>query len=96
MNSFPSFKARLDYPVFQSFNPSIEPKEEYVLTKSKALRAIMTPESLKATQEIKAMQGHKNLWFCGSYVEPGGTLQEESLLSAMYIAKEFGIEIPWL
>ena len=50
-------------------------------------------ETVEAQKKIFNIQGKMNTYFCGSYC--GFGFHEDGIQSAAFLAKLFGIELPW-
>ena len=92
---YPSLKGRS--PLFQTWNPLIEPKEGTVLGRSHFERPTVNLKSLAAIKSLNELhqKTDRQIWYCGSYAKPGIPLLESAVQSAMSIAEQFGIEVPW-
>src|SRR5690606_31417906 len=60
-------------------------------------RPVVTIESLAVLESLQQLQREpgRRIWFCGSYAMPGIPLQESAVQSAMFIADQLGVAIPW-
>jgi len=92
---YPSLKGRS--PLFQTWNPLIEPKDGTVLGRSYFERPTVNLESLAAIRSLNKLhqEGDRKIWYCGSYAMPGIPLLESAVQSAMSIAESLGADIPW-
>ncbi len=84
-------------PVFQTWNPLIEPDPSLVLGEADFERPIVNVESLKGLQRLSSLhrQPNRRIWFCGSYAADGIPLLESAVSSAMSIAEHLGVTSPW-
>ncbi|MFD2229531.1 FAD-dependent oxidoreductase [Alkalimarinus sediminis] len=85
-------------PLFQTWNPVMEPKKETVLGRSHFERPTVNLESLAAVKSLNRLQkeNDRQIWYCGSYAMPGIPLLESAVQSAMFIAEQLGAEVPWV
>lgn len=84
-------------PLFQTWNPLIEPKKETVLGRSHFERPTVNLESLAAIKSLNQLQieSDRQIWYCGSYAMPGVPLLESAVQSAMSISERLGCNVPW-
>ena len=54
---------------------------------------LLTSNAHRFRKELKCLQGHGNLWFCGSYFGYG--FHEDALSSGLKVAENFGVSRPW-
>lgn len=80
-----------DYPLFVTLNPAERP--ERVFDEHVFAHPVFTPEAIAAQHAIPALQGERNTWFCGAYQRYG--FHEDGLWSAVRVAEQFGVKIPW-
>ncbi len=92
---YPALKDRA--PLFQTWNPLIEPEPASVLGRSHFERPVVSLESLQAINAIQALHREpgRQIWFCGSYASPGIPLLESAVQSAMVISERLGCTAPW-
>lgn len=81
------------YPVLVTLNPGRMPKKELILDEHSFSHPIFDLKAIKAQNSIKTIQGTDVFWFCGAYQRYG--FHEDGLLSAVNVAKEIGVPIPW-
>lgn len=84
-------------PLFQTWNPLIEPKKGAVLGRSHFERPTVNLDSLAAIKSLNRLQkeSDRQIWYCGSYAMPGIPLLESAVQSAMGVAEQLGCEVPW-
>jgi predicted NAD/FAD-binding protein len=84
-------------PVWQTWNPLMEPRAGSVLGRARFERPLVTLDSQAAMAELAGMQRDqaRRVWFCGSYAMPGIPLLESAVQSAMLIARRLGTPAPW-
>ncbi len=71
-------------PVFQTWNPIVEPRAELVRAHSRFERPLVNAASLAGAREMSLLQAQhgRRLWFCGSYLGPGIPLLESASATA--------------
>lgn len=71
-------------PVFQTWNPIIEPRPETVRAHARFERPLVNAASLVGAREMALLQAQhgRRLWFCGSYLGPGIPLLESATATA--------------
>ena len=76
-------------PVFQTWNPIIEPRPETLCTQARFQRPVVNAASLVGAREVERMhlQAGRRLWFCGSYLGPGIPLLESATSTAARVAE---------
>jgi len=89
MNLLQNIKSQKNY--FVSINPFETPTKYY--DKTIFEHPIFNLETLSAQKKIKKIQGIQNTWYCGSYCGYG--FHEDGIQSAVYVAQNLGIDIPW-
>lgn len=82
-----------DDSVFVTLNPGRRPQEDTIMDEHVFSHPIFDEKAINAQSEISTIQGKDKLWFCGAYQRYG--FHEDGLLSAVNIAKQMNIEIPW-
>ena len=82
--------------VFESWNPYTLPAEGTVIKQVVMSRAVWTVEG--RDQFIAAAprcQGRRRVWLAGSYAAPGVTLLEQAVTSALDVALDFDVDVPF-
>ena len=76
-------------PVFQTWNPVLEPRAETLRARSRFERPLVNSASLVGAREIAMLQAQqgRRLWFCGSYLGPGIPLLESAAETAARVAE---------
>ncbi|EQA35338.1 NAD(P)-binding Rossmann-like domain protein [Leptospira inadai serovar Lyme str. 10] len=72
-------------PVFQTWNPLIEPQPDSILSRSKFERPVIdlaSKEMIRELKELQEMPGRK-VWLCGSYARYGIPLLEAGVSTAL-------------
>jgi predicted NAD/FAD-binding protein len=75
-------------PVFQTWNPLLEPRAELIRARAKFERPIVNGSSLEGARSVRLLQSQpgRRLWFCGSYLGPGIPLLESAARTATEVA----------
>ena len=83
-------------PVYQTWNPLIEPKAQHIYHQVKLFRPLMDSDALRGQSLIEQLhqEPDRRVWFCGSYASPGIPLQESAALSAENISKRIENQKP--
>ncbi|MEN7342985.1 MAG: FAD-dependent oxidoreductase, partial [Pseudomonadota bacterium] len=86
-----------DEPIFQTWNPIVEPRAEHVIGESTFERPVVNEESLAALSKLNALhdQPDRRVWFVGSYASHGIPLLESATTSAMRVAAHLGCQPSW-
>ncbi|MEM7704039.1 MAG: FAD-dependent oxidoreductase [Pseudomonadota bacterium] len=84
-------------PIFQTWNPVIEPEPSRVLGQAEFERPIVNATSLRGLKRLATLhqQPDRRIWFCGSYASHGIPLLESAVKSAMAVAENLGVACPW-
>ena len=80
-------------PVMVSMNPLDEPREERVLASFDYHHPAFLEGSDEAKRRVTALQGRERTWYCGAWTRYG--FHEDGLLSAVNVARQMGVPIPW-
>ncbi len=80
-------------PVFVSLNPLEPPATHSVIAEMTYEHPVFDNGAMMAQQALHQLQGQDRLWFCGSYFGYG--FHEDALHSAVAVAAQFGVEVPW-
>lgn len=87
-------------PVFQTWNPILEPRPETLRAQARFQRPVVNTASLAGAREVEELQRQpdRRLWFCGSYLGPGIPLLESAAATAARVAEAIeargGVELP--
>lgn len=75
-------------PVFQTWNPIIEPREDSLRAKARFERPLVNAASLEGARRVRQLQSEagRRLWFCGSYLGPGIPLLEAAARTALDVS----------
>lgn len=81
-------------PVFQTWNPIVEPTPALVRARSRFERPLVNAAALAGAREVALLhaQHGRRLWFCGSYLGPGIPLLESAAATAARVAA--AIDVP--
>ena len=89
MNRLQNLKTENDYIV--TLNPYAEIPKSSVISSTTLTHPLYSFESMATQNKLRANNGKKNTWFCGSYFGYG--FHEDAVQSAVEVAKGFGIEL---
>jgi predicted NAD/FAD-binding protein len=82
-------------PLFQSWNPIVEPDPKTVVTEARVSRPVVTVETARIPADLATL--HRNpqrrVWPVGSYAEAGIPLLEAAAVSAMRVARTLGVAV---
>lgn len=92
MNSLQALPA--DKPLFVTLNPLKPIPPELIFDECQLDHPIFDAAAVRAQQQIPALQGQNNTWYCGAYQRYG--FHEDGLQSAVAVAQKMGVNIPWL
>ena len=82
-----------DYPVIVTLNPGRRPQADLIIDEHSFTHPIFDQKAIEAQSQVPSIQGQDGLWFCGAYQRYG--FHEDGLLSAVNVAKQMGVSIPW-
>ncbi len=84
-------------PVFQSWNPIVQPNPDLVLGEAAFERPVLDTGTLRARRKLDELhrESDRRVWFCGSYASQGIPLLESAASSAFAVAERFGCNRPW-
>jgi predicted NAD/FAD-binding protein len=88
MNSVQPELRSLTIPLFQTWNPVLEPRDEHVLSDAMFERPVVTLKTrsaIEALWELHDAPGRR-VWFCGSYASQGVPLLESAARSAVDVS----------
>ena len=83
-------------PIFQSWNPLLEPDPALTQVALPLQRAVVTPASTRALSKLEALhqeQGRR-LFFCGAWASEGVPLLESAVRSALAVGRRLHIKSP--
>lgn len=85
-------RQELQAPVFQTWNPLIEPEAASVIADFAFERPVVTKSSLRAMERLQESQGRGHVWFVGAYSLNSMPLLENGVKSAMLVARSLGVD----
>jgi len=82
-------------PIFQTWNPILEPRENLVISKAEFERPIVDKQAIENVEKIKNLhlQDNRRIWFCGSYAEYAVPLLESACSSAVSVSRRLGCKL---
>lgn len=80
-------------PVVVTLNSFKAPDPQTVIAQFDYDHPVMDTTLIEAQQQLPAIQGHRRTWFCGAWCGYG--FHEDGLRSAIAVANDFGVPIPW-
>jgi len=87
-----SLRAELRSPLFQTWNPHVEPKPDTVKADYEFERPVVTLESVAAMGELAKVQGKGHVWLVGAYSLNSMPLLENGVKSAIDVAARLGVD----
>ena len=81
--------------VFQTWNPLVEPAKDTILSEATFQRPVMNARACQGIEDLRKVQGLRNIWFCGSYARYAVPLLENGLSSAIEVCGRLGVDCPW-
>lgn len=91
MNNLQNIDAKK--PLFVTLNPIEEVNKDDIFGTYDYEHPIFDEGAIKAQERLGEIQGKRNIWFCGAWTKYG--FHEDGLNSAIEVAKNFKIEVPW-
>lgn len=83
-----------DRPLFVTLNPPIPPDPATVVAEFDYTHPCFDVQTLAAQKRLDSLQGHRRLWYCGSYFGYG--FHEDALRSGLAVAEALGAPPrPW-
>jgi uncharacterized protein len=89
MNRLQRLEAEHDYIVTLNAGSSIP--EETIINRTTLTHPLYSEASIATQPRLRAMNGQRHTWFCGSYFGYG--FHEDAVQSAVEVARGFGIEL---
>jgi predicted NAD/FAD-binding protein len=80
-------------PVVVTLNAHEAPRPEHLIRTFTYDHPVMDQAAIDGQRGLPAIQGARRTWFCGAWCGYG--FHEDGLKSAMTVARDFGVEIPW-
>lgn len=81
-------------PVIVTLNPDEAPRDESVIGEFSYEHPTFLEGSEEAKRRVPSLQGRQRTWFCGAWTRHG--FHEDGLVSAIAVARGFGIAPPWM
>ncbi|KAL1504482.1 hypothetical protein AB1Y20_010887 [Prymnesium parvum] len=85
-------KQELQAPLFQTWNPLVEPQPDSVRCDYGFERPVVTFASARAMRQLQAAQGRAHIWFVGAYSRYSMPLLENGVKSSMEVARKLGVD----
>lgn len=82
-----------EMPLFVTLNPSQAIEQDAIFATYNYQHPIFDHRAIWAQQNLHRIQGKRQIWFCGAWTKYG--FHEDGLNSAIAIAKQFNVPIPW-
>lgn len=80
-------------PVVVTLNSFKAPDPEAVIAQFEYDHPVMDNTLIHAQRQLPSIQGQRRTWFCGAWCGYG--FHEDGLRSAIAVASDFGVPIPW-
>lgn len=80
-------------PIIVTLNPATKPDKHLTYDTYEFEHPLFNQKAIDAQKNITKIQGQGGVWYCGAWQRYG--FHEDGLLSAVNIAKEFDIGLPW-
>lgn len=91
MNNLQPLKT--DTPIIVTLNPGKDPDPDLIQNRYSFEHPVFDEPAIQAQKRIPDIQGKDRIYFCGAWQRYG--FHEDGLLSAVNVAKHFGITPPW-
>jgi len=85
-------REELSGPIFQSWNPAVEPRADTVKADYYFERPVVTFDSVAAMQDLQQLQGVGRVWFVGAYSLDSMPLLENGVKSSIEVASRLGVD----
>ena len=80
-------------PIIVTLNPGRKPDSSKVQDSYSFEHPVFDEAAINAQSRIEEINGQDKIWFCGAWQRNG--FHEDGLWSAVRVAKQLGVEIPW-
>jgi predicted NAD/FAD-binding protein len=80
-------------PIIVTLNPATQPNASLIYDVYEFEHPVFNQKAIDAQKSIFKIQGENNVWYCGAWQRHG--FHEDGLLSAVNLAKQFDVNIPW-
>lgn len=81
------------HPLFVTLNPQQSIAREKVFDEHVFRHPVFNRAAIAAQAKVPSIQGVRGVWFCGAYQRYG--FHEDGLLSAVKVAEQLGVSVPW-
>ena len=82
-----------DVKIILTLNPLKKVREEYLIKQLSYTHPILEKNAIESLSRLPSIQGLNNTWYCGAWT--GNGFHEHGLVSAIRVAKVFGVVPPW-
>jgi predicted NAD/FAD-binding protein len=82
-----------EQPMIVTLNPARPPEPALVHDAYRFEHPVFDEPAIRTQARLGEIQGVDRLWFCGAWTRYG--FHEDGLQSAVQVAKQLGVEIPW-
>ncbi len=79
--------------IILTLNPVKRVKEECFIRQFAYSHPILDKNAIESQSRLPTIQGLNNTWYCGAWT--GNGFHEHGLVSAIKVAKAFGVALPW-
>jgi predicted NAD/FAD-binding protein len=80
-------------PLFVTLNPTTPIAPDKIFDTHTFTHPVFTRAAIAAQSQLPSLQGQSHCWFAGAYTRYG--FHEDGLLSAVTVARQIGVPIPW-
>lgn len=91
MNNLQNISSK--HPLFVTLNPHQKIAKHHIFASITYHHPIFNQQALLAQQQIPAIQGQNNLYFCGAYQRYG--FHEDGVFSALQLLNQLNVYVPW-
>ncbi len=81
-------------PIIVTLNPHRKPDQSTIYDHYIFEHPVFDEDAVHAQEKLDKIQGKNNAWYTGAWTRYG--FHEDGLLSAVNVAKQLGVKIPWL
>lgn len=80
-------------PIIVTLNPGREPDPNLIQDRYSFEHPVFDSSAIQAQKDLEDIQGKDGIYYCGAWLRYG--FHEDGLLSAVNVAKHFGVVPPW-
>lgn len=91
MNNLQPLKT--ETPIIVTLNPGRDPDPNLIHDRYNFEHPVFDASAIQAQKDIESIQGENDIYYCGAWLRYG--FHEDGILSAVNVAKHFGITPPW-